>query len=215
MDKNTDPNIVVMDATYFARLHSLARIGAAESGQSDVLKTCDRHIRKFNTARAEAFAKEQDEDREARYAARQRVRAILACEAAWFVMGNGSYLRMDRKHMAVRVSSRAFHGISHKPPEQNYTDHPPLARIRLACEFAPGQFELLKEITEGPHRGRWSVGGVNTAGLSSTTAFAWEQAKTAIFDRASKVVKNDKEADRRQNEEAARKAALPDDGEST
>jgi phage-related protein len=75
MEKNTDAKIVVMDTEVFDYLLHLATAGKREIGGD--LDRVMKHIRKFNTPRAEQFAQERKDIRAQYVKERQELRSML------------------------------------------------------------------------------------------------------------------------------------------
>lgn len=79
MNRNTNPNIVVMDRKIADSLMHYARIGAAEAG-SDVEAEC-RHVRRFNAPVSEEHQRQLEQERTDLRAKQQRVKDLLRTHA--------------------------------------------------------------------------------------------------------------------------------------
>ncbi len=78
MEKNKNPEIMVMDARRFAELMCLAEIGASECGRQDVLNRLSRHIRHFNIPIAQGLKEDLKEKRKQYLEKRALIRKLIS-----------------------------------------------------------------------------------------------------------------------------------------
>lgn len=76
MDKNLNPNIVIMDRDQFRVLSQLAEIGHNESGAGD-MKALRKHIRHFNPHIAAAYEENRKRERQKLFDNIAKARALL------------------------------------------------------------------------------------------------------------------------------------------
>lgn len=78
MEKNHDPQIVVMDIARYQELMQLAEYGASDSGQLGKLKELLKHIRRFNTPIGTAFQEGIKEEQKKYLEVRSLIKELIS-----------------------------------------------------------------------------------------------------------------------------------------